>query len=224
MTQNVPSANFNRIARPYRYLEYLALGPILQRTRTHFLPHLLDRKHALIFGDGDGRFLARLLAGNAILDAVAVDISSGMLKLLRGRCSHAASRLRTINENALRVIPTPEKDLIVTHFFLDCLDQRDVNTLVANIAHPVSPGTLWLISDFRIPSGPMRLPARLYIRALYLAFRLFTGLRTTRLPDYETPLKNAGFTRINQHLALLGLLTTELWTKQQPVTVLCDRS
>jgi hypothetical protein len=79
------------------------------------------------------------------------------------------------------------------------------------------PGALWLISDFRIPpGGPLRLPARLIVRSLYLAFRILTGLRTTQLPDHATPLLQAGLTRQAHHLLLAGLLTTELWQTPNP--------
>ena len=215
MTPDHHQANFDRIARPYRYLEYLTLGPLLQRTRTHFLPLLLDRRQALIFGDGDGRFLAKLLAANPTLHAVAVDTSATMLQLLCRRCSPHRIRLQTIKQNALTFTPTGKVDLMVTHFFLDCLSQSEVDLLITSLARHMSPDTLWLVSDFRIPVGPMRLPARLYIRTLYLVFRLLTGLHTAQLPDYETPLKRAGFSRTHQHLMLLGLLTTELWTKRE---------
>jgi hypothetical protein len=57
----------------------------------------------------------------------------------------------------------------------------------------------------------MRLPARVFVRSLYLAFRLLTGLRTTHLPDYATPLTQAGLNRVAHQHRLAGLLTTELW-------------
>jgi hypothetical protein len=57
----------------------------------------------------------------------------------------------------------------------------------------------------------MRLPAKFLIRSLYLAFRLLTGLRTTRLPDHTTPLTQAGLTRVSHQHRLAGLLATELW-------------
>jgi hypothetical protein len=62
----------------------------------------------------------------------------------------------------------------------------------------------------------MRLPARLLVRSLYLAFRILTGLRTTRLPDHATPFTAAGFTQIAGHLSLAGLLTTQLWQLTAP--------
>ncbi len=207
--------DFNPIARPYRYFEYLTLGPILQRTRTHFLPQLLDRRQALLLGDGDGRFLARLLAANPALHADAVDTSAAMLNLLRQRCRPYAVRLETHHHDARFYTPARQPDLITTHFFLDCLTQPELNALVSSLGRDALPGTLWLLSDFRIPTGPMRLPARLYIRTLYLAFRLLTGLRTTRLPEHEAALRQTGFTRTHHRLKLFGLLTTELWKKEQ---------
>ena len=59
----------------------------------------------------------------------------------------------------------------------------------------------------------MRIPAWLLVRTLYLAFRILTGLRVTRLPDFAHSLRQAGLTRIAQHHSLFGILTTELWQK-----------
>ena len=213
--------NFNLIARPYRSLEYLTLGKALEKCRLHYLPHLLDRHRALVLGDGDGRFLAQLLTHNPHLHADAVDTSATMLGLLRERCEaespDANTRLRTHHADALALpLKDPEDfyDLVVTHFFLDCLTQSDLNTLIERTTKHLRPGALWLVSDFRIPDGPMHLPATLIVRTLYLAFRLLTGLRTTHLPDYATPLTKAGLTQIAEHHNLGGLLTTELWQTQ----------
>jgi SAM-dependent methyltransferase len=223
-TQHQP--NFDRIARAYRWLEYLTLGPLLARTRNHHLPRLHNRTQALILGDGDGRFTARLLAANPNLKADAVDLSQTMLGLLRRRVPHpraapvGSSRLRTHHADARTFTPTKSPDLIVTHFFLDCLTQLEVDALVARLTPASAPQTLWLISDFRIPSGPLHWPARAYIRLLYLAFRILTGLRTTHLPDHAAALRRCGFTRIAEHHELFGLLTTELWRGAPPEQIL----
>jgi ubiquinone/menaquinone biosynthesis C-methylase UbiE len=200
--------NFNRIARAYRWLEYLTLGPLLERTRNHHLPRLTACRQALILGDGDGRFTAGLMAANPALKADAVDISRAMLDCLSARCAEA-DRLRLHHADARTFTPTKTPDLIVTHFFLDCLSQPEVDALTARLA---GPGTLWLISDFRIPRGPLQWPARIYIRMLYLAFRVLTGLRVSRLPDHARPLRANGFVPVAIHHELFGILTTELWS------------
>ena len=214
MKQAVP--NFNPIARPYRWLEYLTLGPTLQQTRLHYLPSLTQEKSALILGDGDGRFLFQLLSQNPHLQAEAIDTSTTMLHLLRQRCAPYANRLQTHQTNALTFHPEPTKkyDLIVTHFFIDCLTQTDLETLITKITPHLTPQAIWLISDFRIPpTGPMRPIAQAYIRSLYLAFRILTNLRVTVLPDHTTALTQSNFTRIAHHHRLAGLLTTELWQR-----------
>jgi SAM-dependent methyltransferase len=211
----IAQPNFDLIARPYRWLEYITLGRALERCRLHYLPSLLKRNRALILGDGDGRFLAELLAKNPHLHADAIDTSATMLQLLRQRCealaTNTSTRLNTHQTDARTCPLNPPYDLIVTHFFLDCLTQPDLQALITRIAPTLSPGALWLISDFQIPSGLIHLPAKILVRALYLAFRILTGLRTTQLPDHPTPLQQAGFTRIAHRHRLAGLLVTELW-------------
>lgn len=216
--------SFDRVARLYRWAEYLSLGPLLTRTREHFLPKLGDRRRAFVLGDGDGRFLARLLHENPQLSALAVDTSAAMLSLLRQRCEQAThsqltegntARLRTAQADALTILAPADTDLIVTHFFLDCFTQEDVTALARRLFEGARPGTLWLLSDFRIPRRAILRPlAAIYIRALYFAFRVLTGLRTTRLPDTEHALAAAGFTRIERYELCFGLLYTELWRKR----------
>jgi SAM-dependent methyltransferase len=215
-----PPANFDRIARPYRTLEYLTMGRILEQTRFHYLAEVASATNALVLGDGDGRFLARLLATAPHLHATAIDISPRMLELLRNRCeaatSNAAQRLRTIQIDALAFAPTETYDLVVTHFFLDCLSQADLDTLVSRITPSLAPNARWLISDFRVPAGTLAIPASIFIRSLYLAFRALTGLRTATLPDHHASLTRAGLTRIAKHELLGGILTTEIWQQNCP--------
>ena len=183
-----PPPNFDPVARIYRYAEYLTLGPLLQSTRTHFLPQLTECRRVLALGDGDGRFLARLLQQNRGLQAVAVDTSAKMLTLLQTRCRkvmpHDTNRLRVWQRSALHMTPATDTDLITTHFFLDCLTQSELNTLTQTIAAQTAPGTLWLLSDFGPPHPRFLRPfAALYIRSLYFAFRILTGLRVTHHPN-----------------------------------------
>ena len=199
--------NFNRIARLYRWAEYLTLGPLLERTRLHHLPALAHRQRALILGDGDGRFTAALLTRYPGLSVHAVDLSSSMLALLKTR-SPAAETHRL---DARTHLPPGPYDLVITHFFLDCLTQPELDSLLGRTLPLLTPNALWLLSEFRTPPGALHWPARLYIRALYLAFRILTGLRTTRVPDYTAAFRSAGLTPIAKHRRLAGILTTELW-------------
>ena len=212
---NAGAPNFDRIAQLYRWMEYATFGRSLERCRNRFLPQLQGCRSALVLGDGDGRFLARLLAASPDLRADAVDTSRAMLHLLERRAEafsrNAGARLRTHPTSALAFSPQHSYDLVVTHFFLDCLAQAELDTLCARIVPHLVPGALWVVSEFHIPAGAMHWPSRIVIRLLYLAFRLLTGLRARELPDHAAALAASGFTRIAQHLSLGGLLTSELW-------------
>jgi SAM-dependent methyltransferase len=219
----VRTSNFDPIARPYRWLEYLSFGPLLERCRFRCLERLADRRQALILGDGDGRFTARLMATNREIEAVAVDSSGAMLALLRRRVARlgdeATERLRTWQGDALEFDPRllakkPSYDLLCTHFFLDCLSGEEVRALIGRLQPHLAPNAIWLVSEFAIPeSQPVGFAARLLIASLYFAFGLIAGLRARRLPDYATALRAAGFELGERKPYLRGILVSELWKR-----------
>ncbi len=170
-----------------------------------------------MLGDGDGRFLARLMRQNPALRADAVDSSGAMQRLLRERCISvgADTRLTGREADAVGFVANSSGaetyDLVATHFFLDCLTQVEVEALADGVRGRVADGALWVVSDFRVPMGAMRLPAKMLIRGLYIAFRLLTGLRVDRLPDHDAALSRAGFVLIERQESLGGILFSELW-------------
>jgi SAM-dependent methyltransferase len=205
-------SGFDRIARPYRWLEYLSFGPLLTRCRNHWLPELQHKRRALIIGDGDGRFTARLLQETPEITADAVDISQAMLALLHARTTKFSNRINTHCTNALTFAPTGSYDLLITHFFLDCLSTSEIHRLAQTLRPHLAPEALWIVSDFDIPSiGPSALPARVLIHFLYLAFGLLTGLKTRRLPDHRSALQDAGLQCKNRKTWLGGFLFSEQW-------------
>ena len=106
----------------------------------------------------------------------------------------------------------PPFDLVTTHFFLDCFSTTDLALLIPAVRARLTPGALWVVSEFRVPpTGPLRLPARILVRLLYLAFRMLTGLTPTHLPDYASLLRRSGLFPVSIRHSLAGLLTAELW-------------
>jgi SAM-dependent methyltransferase len=210
--------DFDRLAGAYRWLEYLSFGPILERCRCHYLPQLAACRSALILGDGDGRFTARLLQSNPKIQIAAIDLSAAMLAALQKRAAEHASRV-TIHQADLRAWSPPsgaQYDLVATHFFLDCLSTPEVAALVQRIRPALAPRALWVLSDFAIPATLFgRAVAAPLVAALYRAFRLLTGLPVQSLPDHRAALTAAGFTLQSSLARLNGLLVSELW--QSPV-------
>ena len=210
------SVNFDRIARPYRWLEYLTFGPWLARCRSAQLVHLTGARHVLLLGDGDGRFLARLLAGHPTLTADVVDSSHSMLRILDRRVrrsgQQARQRICLHHADALQWNPTRRYDLIVSHFFLDCFFPGQLEQLLDRLLPYALPGARWVISEFAIPpSTPAAHLARGVVSLLYRAFGLLTGLRVRALPDYATALRHRGLVPIHDCRYLAGLLRSQVW-------------
>jgi ubiquinone/menaquinone biosynthesis C-methylase UbiE len=197
--------NCDRIAGVYRWLEYAAFGYALERRRFRFLADVTGRRRALILGDGDGRFLGRFRrSSEACIDYV--DASARMLELARARAG--MERTAYHHADALTLPLTPQSyDLIVTHFFLDCFNARDLALLVDRIHAAAQPGARWLISEFRQPVWAAPLLA-----TLYLFFRVTTGLKVSRLVDHRPLLRQRGFRLIAEETSRRGLLASELWT------------
>jgi hypothetical protein len=211
--------DFNRLARAYRWMEWASFGPMLGACRSSFLPRLTHSRNALVLGDGDGRFTARLMRECPLIRVHAVDASSAMLASLSRACGPNAARLTTELADLRSWQPPPATlyDVVVTHFFLDCLSTREVLALASQIRPAVSSGALWVVSEFDVPAGWFgRLVAAPIVHSLYLAFGLLTGLRSRKLPDYLLALSAAGFTRIERRPRLGGLLISELWTAAEP--------
>ena len=211
-------SGFDKLARIYRLLEYATFGPLLQRTRLQFLPEMASARRVLVLGDGDGRFCVHLLRAAPGAQVVAVDISRTMLQRVRARAVAAAvaARLTTVHQDATTTLPEGEFDLVCTHFFLDCLSDQEMQMLAAEVRQRC-PNGQWIVSEFAVPRGAARWPAWLVVRALYVAFRLLTGLRAKRVPDYATDLRQNGFTLSACRVRAFGLLRAERWqTSREP--------
>jgi hypothetical protein len=140
-----------------------------------------------------------------------------MLAQLRRNAGRDSARIATHCVDARTWIPAPVRyDLIVTHFFLDCLTTADVATLASRLRPLVAPEGHWLISEFAVPQGWFgRLVAQSLVSLLYAAFRLLTSLEVRQLPAYRKALSDAGFTLVHEKKSLCGLLTSEVWTPAQ---------
>ena len=210
----LPAApNFDGLAAVYRWMEWCSFGPYLGRCRRAFLPEMRACRRALVIGDGDGRFTARLLEENPEIRIDVVDASASMLRALKRRAGPHAARIATRCMDARKWrAESGRYDLIVTHFFLDCLSTREVRALAGEICAAAAPHAVWTISEFAIPRSTYgKAVARPAISLLYRAFRWMTGLRVSRLPDYALALRESGFVLKRRRGWLRGLLVSEMW-------------
>ena len=217
-----PPPNLNHLARLYRWMELASFGPSLQQCRCAFLAELRTCRRGLALGDGDGRFIARLLRDNPTVEIDAVDASPAMLQALLRRAGADADRVRIHCADARLWQPpapddAPPYDLVIAHFFLDFLTTEEVQALAARLRGSVSPSAVWVVSEFAVPAGWFgRLVARPVVWGLYHAFGILTGLAVRQLPDHPAALRESGFTLRQRRSWLRGLMVSELWAAGQP--------
>ncbi|HEY6489913.1 MAG: class I SAM-dependent methyltransferase [Terracidiphilus sp.] len=211
--------NFDHLARLYRWMERFTFGNALWHCRCGFLGRMHDARHALLIGDGDGRFAARLLAENGAVQVDAVDASRAMLAVLLENAGPHAERVLTQVADIRTWEPyRTDYDLVVTHFSLDCLTTEEIAATVARLRRCVTPSARWAVSEFAVPAGWFgKLVAGPLILGLYVSFRVLTGLRMLRLPDYRKALASAGFVVDRAESSLCGLLVSEVWTLRDGV-------
>jgi len=218
--QKSKTANFNRLARLYRWMEYASFGPWLWWCRCAFVGELSDCRRAAIFGDGDGRFTARLLAANAEIEIDAIDASEAMLRSQVHRARRNAGRVHVHCSDARLWRPASlHYDLVVSHFFLDCLTTAEVRALASRMRGSAAPSARWIISEFAVPEdGLKHTAARMIVWLLYRAFGMLTGLAVRALPDHRAALRDAGFALEKRRTWLGGLLVSELWLSGRRTT------
>jgi ubiquinone/menaquinone biosynthesis C-methylase UbiE len=208
---------FDRVARWYRALEFVAFGGDLERARFAFLDRLSDRRDILILGEGDGRCAERLLALAPQARITCVDSSRGMIDEAETRIRKAGGgdRVSLICADARDFAPEAGRhDAVVTLFILDCFTAGEVASIVARVGAALSPGAPWVFSDFTLPPrGIARLRARAWLRLLYAFFRWETALAVSSLPPSEEILEEAGWRRSETRGLQWGLLRSSVYRR-----------
>jgi ubiquinone/menaquinone biosynthesis C-methylase UbiE len=181
------------------------------------LPHVRECRRALVLGDGNGRFLAELLASNPRVEVDAIDVSPVMTEIARRRIGNSPRVQFHIDDARQLVFPLAKYDLVVTNFFLDCFDQPDLESLLPRLADALTPNGNWIIGDFRMPNNSWaRLPARFALATMYAAFGIATRLPARRLADPDSGLLKCGLKLGAEQTRLNGFLTARLWVKNLP--------
>lgn len=208
--------SFDAVAPCYRTLETIAFGNALQRARVACLGEISAPRHALVAGEGNGRFLEELLRAHRYVEVDCIDASGRMLELARQRIGAEANRVRFLQRDITSWLPEPKRyDLIVTHFFLDCFSETQLTKIVQKLANAATADAIWLLADFCLPAeGFVRLRASVWLAAMYRFFRFVAGIEANELIDPSPGLRSGGFVLQRQYFFRRGMLKSELWRRQ----------
>ena len=210
--------NFDRIAPHYDRLERLFSRGLMHRARTVHLAAIGQCRHALLLGEGPGRFLPLVLRQFPEARVTCLDSSVQMLALARSQILDADRERVAFVEADIRAWrpATDSFDLIVTNFFLDCFEEAELARIIPLIARAATRNANWLLADFDLPPhGFARWRAAFIVGILYRFFRLVAGLSARRLISPDSLLERAGFRMYRRLEFDHGLLRSDWWRRSE---------
>jgi ubiquinone/menaquinone biosynthesis C-methylase UbiE len=211
--------SFDRLAPHYRWMEFVLAGEKLQRCRTAFLERVSAPEHILIWGEGNGRFLVECCRKWRNARIVCADASERMLALANERLEQRgldASGIEFLRADVLEWSPMKKTfDLVVTHFFLDCFREDQLQQIIDKVAFAACPTASWLLADFHTPLAGLKMwRAALILKMMYLFFRVVTRLPARKLTSPDPYLTNNDFFLRERHVTEWGLLHSDLWQRE----------
>ena len=210
--------NFDRLAKGYAVLEFLAFGRDLERARFALLDQLRDRREILVLGEGDGRALVRLLELAPLAQIHCLDFSEAMLRRAAARILPADRARVTFLQADVLIAEFPPKqfDAVTTVFFLDCFTADEVARIATRVGAALHRDALWLFVDFSLPErGYNRFRARAWLGLLFAFFRWSTGIAARALPPSEKILQASGWREISRQEFQHGLLRAVLFGRPE---------
>ncbi len=205
--------NADPLAPIYRWLEYAAFARTLEHCRFFFLPQLAEARRALLLGEGDGRFLSRLLAHNRNVTVDVVEQSQAMIASARGTAEAHRVRFQALDAREASFDSGPY-DLVVTHFFIDCFSEADARHLVSAVARAMTPDGVWIVSEFQLPQRRWaRWHAQAWLAVMYRFFGWTTGLSVRRIPPYRDMLRQCGLVCLERKEWRWGLIAAERYAR-----------
>jgi ubiquinone/menaquinone biosynthesis C-methylase UbiE len=207
--------SFDRVASHYRWLETLVFGNQLQQARVAFMREIGSPRRVLIVGEGDGRFLAEFVRSHPAAAVDCIEASGQMIELAR-RSLDPQACVNFIQTDIGEAELAPNfYDLVVTHFFLDCLGEGALAAVIVKLANSATPDAQWLVADFSEPSKSWRrLPARFLIALMYFFFRLAAGIEARQLVDYRPLLQAEGFVLAEALQSPNEIIRSERWRRR----------
>jgi ubiquinone/menaquinone biosynthesis C-methylase UbiE len=215
-------SDFDWIAPHYGWMETVAGGFLMQNSRTAF--ELPASGKVFLVGEGHGRFLEVLLRHSPHLEITYLDQSLKMLEMARGRLRRGGlsdKRVTYLQQDILQArLAVDTYDRVITHYFLDCFQGKQLEAVVSKLALSIKTEGLWQVADFQIPAcGWRNWRARIIVWLMIRFFRAAAGLSIHSLENPEPHLSRAGFTRMLHQEFCGSLVYASLWQKRATVSL-----
>ena len=213
----MPASSFDLVAPYYDHLAKLVFGNSLYNSQITFLNAIPENSRVLIIGGGSGWIIEPVLLAAKQATLLYLEASAKMLALAEHKIAHhpLAAQVEWRLGTEENIKPAEKFDVIITNFFLDLFSEPELRNLTSLLNNALQKDGLWLAVDFVKPSGSFlkRLGARLFIRSMYIFFRLTCHISGKTLPDWENQLRRHALKEVKSAYFYGGLIKSSVWYK-----------
>jgi len=199
---------FNSIAKYYDRLARLVFSKSIVQAQTCFLNRIPPSSHVLVVGGGTGWWMNDFLRSNPTCTICFVEESSEMIRLAKSATKEdhrITFRLGTHDS----ISECDEFDVVITSFFLDIFSDNELRAVVNKIDTSAKPRALWLVTDF----VETKWWHSIMLIVMYGFFRLTTGLKNQKLPDWHAALGQAQLAEVDTRLFSKGFIKSVVCSK-----------
>ncbi|WKN40555.1 class I SAM-dependent methyltransferase [Tunicatimonas pelagia] len=218
--------SFDRIAPAYDTLSYLAFGRSLQRAQQYFLNMIPSQAKVLIVGGGSGNILIDLLKNASPGHITYVEASATMIRQTEKRIAdycqsnpECAVPTITFIRGTERDIESTEKyQVVITNFVLDMYSGSSLDEVMARIDNVLSADAIWIFTDFRYSSHPLkRLWQKPLALLMYIFFRFTANINIQSLPNYDTYFRKLAWKAKQQRSFFGDFISSKVYVRAKSV-------
>ncbi|MBR9859553.1 class I SAM-dependent methyltransferase [bacterium] len=177
--------HYNFVSKYYDRLSTAVFSNDIQIIQDWLIQHLPAEGNLLILGGGTGRILPQIYQQSPNLNISFLEASSEMIELAK-KYSPAQQNVKWIHSDRWEEY-IDQHTYIYAAFFLDCLTEDEINTLIPNKGEQV-----WYVADFD-PRNFKSVVQRIKIMMSIIFFKVFGHHSLWSLPDAFGILQRKGY-------------------------------
>jgi len=179
-------SDYNNAAWFYDTLARIIFGKAINKSQTCFFKKIDPGSSILIIGGGTGWILDEIAQRQSDgLEIVYVEKSSKMINAARKRLT-GLNKVLFVNKAIENSKLDKSFDIVITSFFFDSLSNSTIDTVFEKLAINLSPGGIWLYSDF---INTRKLWHKLLLGLMYQFFKIVCKIEAGNLPDLALRFK-----------------------------------
>lgn len=193
--------DYNRLASVYDLLAGVLFLGSIDRAQIKQLHHLPENAKIVWLGGGTGRVLNRVIELSNPDELWYIDKSEAMIRKAKQTCrKEYHPRIKFICGTQDDLPQGLKFDAAITFFFFDQFERMELMRIFLRIHSALKPVATWLWADFVQPTKSWQ---HGLMNAMFLFFRITTGLRTKEVFDLPKIFLNKGY-RIQDSSSFYG--------------------